>query len=160
SGNDTIWRTCLDLNRILIYGRADGTLSDVPQRRVLHLADAVVAGQGDGPLAPRPLPMGLIFAGENAAAVDWVGAHLLGYDPQKISISRESFGSFRWPLTAFTPSDVRLNGDLGTGVADELLASRGGSTSVIYPAGWRDAATRAADNERSNEDVARAALEI
>ena len=23
SGNDTIWRTCLDLNRILLYGRAD-----------------------------------------------------------------------------------------------------------------------------------------
>ena len=25
SGNDTIWRTCLDLNRILLYGRCDGT---------------------------------------------------------------------------------------------------------------------------------------
>src|SRR6185295_10457402 len=81
SGNDTIWRTALDLNRILVYGRADGTLADSPQRRVLHIVDAVIAGQGDGPLSPSPLPLGLLVAGENPAAVDWVGAILLGYDP-------------------------------------------------------------------------------
>ncbi|MGH7344222.1 MAG: DUF362 domain-containing protein, partial [Candidatus Rokuibacteriota bacterium] len=52
SGNDTVWRTCLDLNRILHYGRPDGTVADTPQRRVLHVVDAMIAGQGDGPLAP------------------------------------------------------------------------------------------------------------
>ncbi|MFW6201878.1 MAG: DUF362 domain-containing protein, partial [Gemmatimonadota bacterium] len=51
-GNDTIWRTCLDLNRILLYGRSDGGLDDAIQRRVVHIVDAVIAGQGDGPLAP------------------------------------------------------------------------------------------------------------
>ena len=79
SGNDTIWRTCLDLNRILLYGRADASLAHRIQRRVVHLVDAIMAGQGDGPLAPQPLPLGLIFGGSNAAAVDWVGARLLGY---------------------------------------------------------------------------------
>ena len=59
SGNDTIWRTRPDLNRILIYGRADGTMADVPQRRVIHLVDGIVAGHGDGPLAPQALPLGV-----------------------------------------------------------------------------------------------------
>jgi uncharacterized protein (DUF362 family) len=138
SGNDTVWRTGLDLNRVLLYGRLDGSLGETLQRRVIHLVDAVVAGQGDGPLCPQPLPLGLIFAGNNAAAVDWVGAQLLGYDPDRIPIARESFGRFRWPITAFTPNDVTVTGDIadegGTQLALEKIAGE-----VIYPAGWRDA---------------------
>src|SRR5262249_45327360 len=101
SGNDTVWRTSLDLNRLLLYGRTDGMLAHLPQRQVLHIVDAVVAGQGDGPLAPRPLPLELIMAGRNAAAVDWVGAHLLGYAPERVPIVREAFGNFQWPITSF-----------------------------------------------------------
>jgi uncharacterized protein (DUF362 family) len=142
SGNDTIWRTCLDLNRILLYGRADATLADRPQRRVLHVVDAIVAGQGDGPLSPQPLPMGLIMAGQNAAAVDWVGAHLLGYEPSKISIVREAFRNFRWPLASFPSCDVMLLGEVGGGFADEVFGKRRNGISVIYPAGWRSAARR------------------
>jgi hypothetical protein len=139
SGNDTVWRTCLDLNRVLLYGRPDGTMADVHQREVLHVVDAVVAGQGDGPLAPQPLPLGLMVAGGSAAAVDWVAAQLLGYDPERIPIARQAFGRFRWPLVSFKPSDVVLLGDLGFGKANELLRVRGMPHSVNYPVGWRDA---------------------
>ncbi len=139
SGNDTIWRTGLDLNRILLYGRSDATLADTAERRVLHLVDAVVAGQGDGPLRPDPLALGLIFMGSNAAAVDWVGAQLLGYDPARIGIVRESFGDFRWPIASFASSDVTVVGDLGRENADEFFQSRE-IIDVKYPAGWRDAA--------------------
>src|SRR5690348_4836432 len=89
SGNDTIWRTGLDLNRILLYGKLDGGMAATPRRRVVHIVDAIVAGQGDGPLSPLPLPLGLLLVGDNAACVDWFGAQLLGYDPQLISIVRE-----------------------------------------------------------------------
>lgn len=149
SGNDTIWRTCLDLNRILLYGRADGTLAGEPQRRVVHIVDAVVAGQGDGPLAPQALPMGLMFAGSNPAAVDWSGAHLLGYDPSKITIAREAFGEFRWPVTRFAPRDIRVSGDLGAGRADDVLPSARELGSIIYPAGWRDAVSRTTTKART-----------
>jgi uncharacterized protein (DUF362 family) len=140
SGNDTIWRTCLDLNRILLYGRADGTMAEAPQRRVLHVADAIVAGQGDGPLAPRPLPLRLLVAGNNAASVDWVAAHLLGYDVGRVPIVREAFGAFRWPLAKGTPDDVRLAGDLihPDGVAG--LLARAADLDIEHPIGWRDAA--------------------
>jgi uncharacterized protein (DUF362 family) len=142
SGNDTIWRTALDLNRVLLYGCEDASLADVPQRRLVHLVDAVVAGQGDGPLSPSPLPIGLIFGGTNGAAVDWVGAYLLGFDPKRIPIARESFGDFRWPIAEFSPDDVRVSGDLGEGRAGETLTASEPQIDVIHPEGWRDAALR------------------
>jgi uncharacterized protein (DUF362 family) len=139
SGNDTVWRTCLDLNRILHYGRPDGTLADTPQRRVLHVVDAMVAGQGDGPLAPEPLGLGLLLGGGNPAAVDWVGAHLLGYDPRRVALTREAFGRFRWPIAAFESDEVRLVGELG-GEPDSLAGALGTAQSVKHPPGWRDSA--------------------
>lgn len=140
SGNDTIWRTCLDLNRILLYGRADLTLADEIQRRVIHIADAVIAGQGNGPLAPEPLPLGMILAGHNAAAVDYVGAHLLGYDPARIPIVARAFEQSEWPLTSFKQDEVELAGNWGTVAACELFGSKEAIISVSHPEGWRDAA--------------------
>lgn len=141
SGNDTVWRTALDLNRIILYGRRDATFADAPARLVVHIADAVVAGQGDGPLAPEALPLGLLLGSWNAAAMDWVGAYLLGYAPARVSIAREAFGEFRWPLATFAHEEVRVCGDLGEGAADELLGAREEPLfQVKHPVGWRDAA--------------------
>lgn len=145
SGNDTVWRTCLDLNRVLLYGRADATMADSAQRRVIHLVDAVVAGQGNGPLAPEPLALGLLLAGSSAPAVDWVGALLLGYDPSKVHVTREAFGRFRWPLVPFGPGDVTLCGDAGEGNAAEVVRARPDAPAVNHPVGWRDASARSND---------------
>ena len=138
SGNDTIWRTCLDLNRILHYGRPDGGMADRPQREVLHVVDAVVAGQGDGPLSPQPLALGMLLAGQNAAAVDTVGTHLLGYDPKHVPLVREAFTNFPWPIAAFALDEVSLLGDWRCGNADEVFRKRQISMPVIHPIGWRD----------------------
>jgi uncharacterized protein (DUF362 family) len=152
SGNDTIWRTCLDLNRILLYGRSDGTRSESAtsrgtmgagimsgeiQRRVIHVADAVVAGQGNGPLAPDPLNLGLLLGADNAAAMDWVGAHLLAYDPEKIALVRHAFDQFRWPIADFPSSGVMVAGDLGEGSPSQVLEAI--RQPVIHPVGWLDA---------------------
>jgi hypothetical protein len=137
SGNDTIWRTCLDLNRILLYGRSDGTMKDEIQRRVIHVADAVVAGQGNGPLAPDPLNLGLILGANNAAAMDWVGAHLLTYDPEKIALVRHAFDQFRWPIADSPSSGVSVAGDLGEGSPLRVLETI--RQPVVHPIGWLDA---------------------
>jgi hypothetical protein len=148
SGNDTIWRTCLDLNRILHYGRTDGTLADRPQRTVLNVVDAVIAGQGDGPLAPTPLALGLLLGGASSAAVDWVGASLLGYDPARIPIAQHAFDRFRWPLTTFSAGDVRLLADDRIAEPLRRLDADDVSRTIDYPIGWRDAvATRPARHE-------------
>ena len=140
SGNDTIWRTCLDLNRILLYGRSDATFSESVQRKVLHVVDAVIAGQGDGPLAPDPLPLGVMLVGSNPAAVDYVGAHLLGYDPDKIRLIRNAFGLRQRPIASFMPSEIRLLGDWGAGPAREILTRSEASKRISHPFGWRDVA--------------------
>jgi uncharacterized protein (DUF362 family) len=144
SGNDTIWRTCLDLNRILLYGQLDGSMADQRQRRVVHVVDAVIAGQGDGPLSPDPLPLGVILAGNNAVAVDWVAAHFLAYDPFKIPLLRHAFGDFRWPLSQFSNAEVRVTGDLGEG-SPAIVASQ--KIPVAHPPGWRDASSQIATIE-------------
>jgi uncharacterized protein (DUF362 family) len=148
SGNDTIWRTCLDLNRILLYGKSDGSMSEEIQRRVIHLADAVIAGQGNGPLAPDPLEMGLLMASNNAAAMDWVGAQLLSYDPEKISLVRHAFDQFRWSITNFSSRNVQLVGEVGAGSARDALASL--RKPAIHPVGWQNAADKTVS--QSNDD--------
>lgn len=140
SGNDTVWRMALDLNRIVLYGRTDGTLADQPQRKLVNLVDAVVAGQGNGPLAPEPFPLGLLILGQNPAAVDWVGALLLGYEPMRIPLARNAFSVGQWELARFHSADVEIDGDLGRGSAGEVLPSRGRAVPTRYPAGWIDAA--------------------
>ena len=107
-GNDTVWRMCLDLQRILYFGRPDGTIAERPQRQVLHLTDAIVAGEGEGPMSPDPVPLGLITCGENAAAVDWVHAWLMGFDPNKIPLVREAFAREPYCLTTFSPDAIRV----------------------------------------------------
>ncbi|HXW97753.1 MAG TPA: DUF362 domain-containing protein [Gemmatimonadales bacterium] len=134
SGNDTVWRMCLDLNRILLYGRLDGSLADEPQRRVLTVADAIVAGQGDGPLAPEPFGLGVLFGGDNAAAMDHVGARLLGMDPQRIPIAREAFGRFRWPLAQESAAAVDPRWVDGAPVSFAEIPE-----PESYPLGWLDA---------------------
>jgi uncharacterized protein (DUF362 family) len=104
------------------------------------VVDAVVAGQGEGPLCPQPLPLGLILAGRNAAAVDRVGAHLLGYDPERLSIVREAFGDIQWPIALFEPREVEIHGDWKAGPADKAFRERKNLIPVIHPIGWRDAA--------------------
>lgn len=118
-------------------------MSDVPQRQVLQIVDAVIGGQGDGPLAPIPLPLGMLLGGRSAAAIDWVGAQLLGYDPEKIPIASHAFDTFRWPLVRFREADVATVGDLGSGPSTDVLAGQVPEKGIQHPQGWRDAATRA-----------------
>lgn len=125
-GNNTVWRTTLDLQRILRYGRPDGTLADLPQRRVISITDAIVAGEGEGPLAPTPVPAGFVTGAVNAAAADWAHARLMGFDPQRIPLVREAFGDFSYRVAEFGPADIRV-----------LFAAREGTADSLYPLSGR-----------------------
>jgi uncharacterized protein (DUF362 family) len=136
SGNDTVWRMSLDLNRILVYGRPDGIMSDDPQRTVLHIVDGIIGGQGNGPLAPEPFDLKVLLAGENPAALDLVGAHCLGFDAMRIPIVAGAFGQFRWPLTQFSPSQVVVKvGDESVSTGDAVL-SLDLPAPHYFPVGW------------------------
>lgn len=135
SGNDTTWRMCLDLNRILLYGRADGTMANTPQRAVIHLVDAIVAGQGEGPLAPMPLVLGMVLGARNAAAMDHVAATLLTYDPGRLRIVRNALATIgtAHPLASFNVGAIQVLGE------QAALANAAECVAATLPRGWSDA---------------------
>lgn len=113
-GNDTIWRTCLDLNKILAYGNPDGTLrAAIPSNRKPHLVivDGILAGEGRGPFNPDPVEAGLVLFGTNPASVDAACAVLMGFDPDSIPIVKNAFHARDYPLAEWDWHDVPIVSD-------------------------------------------------
>lgn len=108
-GNDTIWRTTHDLVRIITYADKEGVLRDEPQRRVFAIADAIIAGEGEGPLEPTPRHAGFLAAGEDLPALDYTMTILMGLEPQCIPTVREAFAEHPLPLTKIQPVDVEVH---------------------------------------------------
>ena len=99
-GNDTAWRMALDLARIAQYAGTDGKMYDAPQRRSMMFVDGVVGGEGNGPLAPRPVASGVMLLADNVVLGDELACRLMGFDPRMVPIVREAFGIRRFPLVA------------------------------------------------------------
>ena len=95
-GNDTTWRMVIDLNKIVNFGNVDGTLDTNPKRKLYSLCDGIIGGQGNGPLFPEPLPLGIVSFTDNAAYNDICMAALMGFDHHKI------------PLLQFAVRDLNL----------------------------------------------------
>ena len=110
-GNETTWRMCLDLNKLVLYGNKDGTLRQgTPENRKRHyvLVDGIIAGEGRGPMNPDPVPAGVILFGIHPASVDAACAYLMGFDPDCLPIVRQAFLCRQYPLTEWGWQDLRL----------------------------------------------------
>jgi uncharacterized protein (DUF362 family) len=126
-GNDTLWRTVLDINRIALYVSAVGKMANVMQRRHFALVDGIVCGEGEGPLAPERKDAGLIIAGANIVAVDAVMCSLMGFDYMKIPLIHNAFKIQSYPLFGFQMGDIEVvsNKDDWSGApATEITAAR------------------------------------
>jgi len=137
-GNDTIWRMILDLNKILFYANSDGSMREgqlVNAKRYIGVVDAVIAGEGHGPLAPDAVRMGYVMCGKNPVAIDTVCASLMGFDPTKIPSISHSFAVRSFPLCDFRHGDIRLIVD----GADYALANLPKSYIVPFEPqfGWK-----------------------
>lgn len=133
-GNDTIWRTCLDLQRILRFGRVDGTLQTSPQRQVISITDAIVAGEREGPMAPTPVSAGFMTGALNPAAAEWIHARLMGLAPERIPLVRQAFADSPYRLATFEPADLRVRMAGKEIKADEVRPPSG--RSFAPPKGW------------------------
>ncbi len=89
-GNETIWRTILDLNKILMYADKEGIMRKERQRRVFNICDLVVSGENDGPVNPSRKDVGIICAGYDPVSCDEVVAALMGFEKDKIPTLREA----------------------------------------------------------------------
>jgi uncharacterized protein (DUF362 family) len=146
-GNDTVWRMCLDLQRVLHYGLLDGSLSDHVQRKVLTITDAIIAGEGEGPLSPTPVDFGVMTLGMNTAALDWVHATLMGLMPERIPLTREAFTPYRHPLTTFRPEDIVVHAEGAPVRCGELFANYG--RNFCLPIGWNHPSARSIKVQRA-----------
>ncbi len=77
-GNNTISRTIVDLNKILMYADKNGNISNVRQRKLLIIADMIVSGEKEGPVIPSAKNVGIIAIGENPVVFDEIIATLMG----------------------------------------------------------------------------------
>jgi uncharacterized protein (DUF362 family) len=99
-GNDTTWRMVLDLNQALLLR------PNAP--RYLTIIDGIIAGEGNGPMEADAKPCGVLIAGTNPVAADFVAAKLMGFDWRKIPTIREGFRLF-----GLSADDVEVVPELG-----------------------------------------------
>lgn len=85
-GNDTSWRMVLDLNKVVTYGKADGSLSPTPQRMVYSLCDGIIGGQGNGPLDPIPLPLGVVCFSNHPGITDVCMTQIMDFEINKLKL--------------------------------------------------------------------------
>ncbi|HEX2569721.1 MAG TPA: DUF362 domain-containing protein [Polyangia bacterium] len=130
-GNDTIWRTVLDLNRVLFDADREGRLRDRPQRRYLALVDGIIAGEGEGPLAATPRPAGLLVAGCDPALVDLVCVRAMGLCEHAVPMITQAFVDP--PLPGSSPAALSLVMD-GPPVASG--AGQGPGSRFVPPRTW------------------------
>ena len=135
-GNDTIWRMVLDLNRIILYGTKDGVLSDNRLRNIYSLTDAVIIGEGQGPLTPSPKFLGYITFARSSAFADIAHSTLMKYDWRKIPVIFNSFGKYRYPITSKKPESVSFHCNGKAYNIDELVLEFG---KYCKPSdGWKE----------------------
>jgi uncharacterized protein (DUF362 family) len=106
-GNDTCWRMVLDLNKCLWFFDGDGRRRTKPLR-YLSLVDGIIAGEGNGPMAPDAKPCGVILAGLHPVAVDCVAATVMGFDWEKMRLLRNSFRMRELDFVSFEPGDIQV----------------------------------------------------
>lgn len=67
-----LWQSIIDLN-----------LAVGPD---LFIVDGTVAGEGDGPMANKPVGLDKLIAGTNPRAVDMVAARVMGFEPEETAL--------------------------------------------------------------------------
>ncbi len=109
-GNDTLWRTILDINRCFFYyNPKSNNFSNLVQRKYLCFIDGLIGGHKQSPLAPSPIECGFFISGYNPVALDTVSATLMGFDYRKIKLLSESYNEMKYKLISFVPSDIKIN---------------------------------------------------
>ena len=112
-GNDTLWRTLQDTNRIVFYADKNGKMSDKPQRAHFTIIDGIIGGEKNGPVNCDPVYPGIMMAGYNALAIDTVGASLMGFDYKKIPLINNTFKTVnsKQPLFFGGVEDIKVVDD-------------------------------------------------
>jgi uncharacterized protein (DUF362 family) len=130
-GNDTVWRTIVDINRVLCFADEDGVMRDVPQRDVFYFVDGICGMEGEGPLKGQDKHVGLLAMGDDPVEFDAKLAYVMGFDPATVP----HIAYWREPRQlAIGTYPRQLESDLGEGLR----------FAFVEPAGWKNKLRHAA----------------
>lgn len=142
-GNQTTWRMCLDLNRCFYYSDNTGLdlSAQAPRRSVLTVLDGVLAGEDEGPLAPKDRPLGAIIASTDPVAADLAALRLMGFDERRIPKIQAAMDDEGPRVTGVRTVDqvCVVTSEVGGGLRESGLEGIGGeSDGTFLPhQGWR-----------------------
>lgn len=112
-GNDTVWRTILDINRAFFYcDRQTMAVRDAPYEGLTYFAilDGLIGGARESPLSPSPVESGVMMGAHNPVAMDAVAAAAMGLDVRKIPQISQALTKSSLPLACFALDDIRIVG--------------------------------------------------
>lgn len=138
-GNDTLWRTILDLNSIVKYCDKNGRLKSQPQRKFLFIVDGVIAQEGEGPMEGKPKKCGVMMLGMNPCSIDYVAAKIMGLNYKFIKQITEPFKQrsiVMYPLVQFDITDIVVFSNVKEYTRIHEL-KREKSLKFSAPVGWR-----------------------
>jgi uncharacterized protein (DUF362 family) len=107
-GNDSAWRMCVDLIKLILFADKEGNLHKTRQRRLFTVIDGIVGGENKGPLEPDPNRSGVLVASENFLAADLVGTRLMGFDPLKIKTFSNLLEETNWNYGLKSLEDIKV----------------------------------------------------
>src|SRR5262249_4096612 len=81
--------------------------------RYLTIIDGIVAGEGNGPMEADAKACGVLVAGTNPVAADFVTTQLMGFDWRKVPTVREAFAIADLKLVDSGADDVGVVPELG-----------------------------------------------
>lgn len=127
-GNDTIWRTVLDLNKIVFHADKNGVMHDDCQRGMLVICDMVTIGQGEGPLLPEPGEWHMLAMSDDPTTHDVAMARMMGTDAEIITTVSHALtykGPYAWSTgsvsrTRCVSNDERFDGIRVTELNDDM----------------------------------------
>ncbi|MCC7438971.1 MAG: DUF362 domain-containing protein [Armatimonadetes bacterium] len=128
-GNDTTWRSAVDLTKVILYADRNGIMHQTPQRRYFSIIDGIIGGEGEGPLTPDPVNSGLIIGGANPLLVDIASSTIIGVDWKKVQMLANAVRLHKYAISSVMPEDIQWHSNSGYKGDTPLFQFQ-------LPAGW------------------------
>lgn len=136
-GNDTIWRTIIDINKIIKYADKQGNLKEKEQRKIFAIADMIVVGEKEGPLLPYPKYAGMIAMGENLVCFDEIVATIMGLDIKKIQLFKHTREKRKYPLVEDNEYGIIISNDNALNNKTIEQITKNEAINIEPSSGWK-----------------------
>jgi len=135
-GNDTLWRSVIDLNNIFLHVDENGTITDKIRRKYFSIIDGIIGGEKEGPMNSTPKRSNVILGGYSPLAVDFCAVRLMGFDWKKIPLMRNAVRlKDIFAVDDFKNIEISTNEDSLKNILDQDL-DWSSTLSFEPPLGW------------------------